>query len=75
MSTRPPAVAPLCLLQPCSYIKNGDLVTLVRREQHAGAEWSWVRSERGAEGYVLGARLRCRPAPDRTDDVWVEPAA
>ena len=24
---------------------------------------------------VRSARLRCRPSPERTDDVWVEPAA
>jgi len=24
---------------------------------------------------VRSARLRCRPSPDRCDDVWVEPAA
>ena len=24
---------------------------------------------------VRSARLRCKPSPERTDDVWVEPAA
>lgn len=49
---------------PCDsrvrYVKNGELVTMIRREKHAGVEWSWVRSERATEGYILGTRLRER---------------
>jgi hypothetical protein len=49
---------------PCNsrvrYVKNGELVTMIRREKHAGVEWSWVRSERATKGYILGTRLRER---------------
>jgi hypothetical protein len=44
----------------CRYVKNGDLVSMIRREKCGDAEWSWVRSEEGAEGYILGSRLQER---------------
>jgi hypothetical protein len=34
---------------------------MIRREKNEnGVEWGWVKSEKGAEGYILGARLQER---------------
>jgi hypothetical protein len=45
----------------CRYVKNGEQVTMVRQEkQDDGVEWSWIRSAKGDEGYILRARLQER---------------
>jgi hypothetical protein len=55
------------------YVKNGEQVTMIRQEKRDdGAEWSWVRSEKGAEGYILRTRLQERRLQSAIFDSVVE---
>jgi hypothetical protein len=54
------------------YVKNGELVAMIRREKCESTEWSWVRSEEGTEGYILGSRLHERNLQEEIFDSVAE---